>query len=135
MEYVATIGSAIGQRAEIELRELAVLGGDEDAGDFGSSKRHPHRFCGVGPHDDRLAGVERLAEDPHIDCLEDEHVVGQCQLALDCDLRHLAPGRAEPALSHSSMLPPGSTSTMSTPAGASSRKASGVPVSSSNVPQ
>ena len=44
-----------------------------------------------------------------------EHVVRQLELALDRDLGHALPGRAEPALSHSSTVSPGSGVISSTP--------------------
>ena len=55
------------------------------------------------------------------------------RVALDRELGHAEPPVAEPALSHSSTLPPGSISAISTP-GASLRSSAGVPWSSGNVP-
>src|SRR5438105_2331706 len=77
----------------------------------------------------------RLLECLDVELVQHEHFGRQLELALDRDLRHLPAGGAEPALPHSSTVPPGSTSTISTPAGACSRNASGVPVSAGNVPQ
>ena len=55
--------------------------------------------------------------------------------ALEGDLRHLAAGRAEPALTHHSVsVSPGSGESTSTPGGPSFRSSSGVPDSNGNVP-
>ena len=56
----------------------------------------------------------------------------EVELALERDLRHAAAGGSEPALSHSSTVSPGCTS--STCAGVSWRSFSGVPTRIGNVP-
>ena len=76
-----------------------------------------------------------LAQCVRVERVQHERLVRKRDLSLDDDLGNPAPRGAQPALSHSSTEPQGSTSMISTPAGASSRSASGVPVSSPNVPQ
>ena len=54
---------------------------------------------------------------------------------LERDLGNPAPGRTEPALAHQKLTgSPGSGAITSTPGGASSRNASGVPLKSGKVP-
>ena len=69
-----------------------------------------------------------------VDVVEHERVVERHRrIALDRDLGHARPRGAEPALPHSSTLPPGSISATSTP-GASFCSSAGVPWRSGNVP-
>src|SRR5258705_12790699 len=86
-----------------------------------------------GPDDDRAPGrvcVLQLAFVGHI--VEDQRLA-DVELAFDGDLRDTASRRTEPALSHSSIDPPGSMSYTSTPF-ASCFSSSGVPARSANVP-
>ena len=66
------------------------------------------------------------------DLVEHERIV-EVELALDGDLRHAPASGPEPALSHSSTEPPGSSATTSTPL-ASCLSSSGVPLSNGKVP-
>ena len=85
---------------------------------------------GGGADDDRRAGVVgRVDRVAVVDVVEDERSL-EVERAFERDLRNLASGGAEPALAHQKESdPPGAGARISTPGGASSRSASGVPVS------
>ena len=96
-------------------------------------ERDLHGFRGVGPHGDRLSGLVGFVELLDVgDVVEDERPV-DVKLTFDGDLGNAAASRAEPALSHSVIDPPGSIS--STVAfGASSLSSAGVPLRTGKVP-
>ena len=76
----------------------------------------------------------RLAQLRVVELVEHERLGRELDLTLDGELRHLLARRAEPALSQTSTVSPGSIATISTPDGASSRSWSGVPARIGNVP-
>src|SRR5262245_1161435 len=130
MEYVATI-SAIRQLGEVEVEQARVV--DERARDLRPRERLLHVLGRTGPDDHRPSRVVRVAERGLVGHVVEHERVVEIELAGECDLRDAPAGRSEPALPHSSIVPPGSTSTTSA-LGASSRSFSGVPVRSPNVP-
>src|SRR5919106_3203542 len=136
IEYVETSGGrrlAVGQLREVELEERFVS--DEDARDLSERERRHDLLGAPGSDDDGLAfdvrGVDQfwVREVLHDEC--PLHV----ERPLERELGHLAPRGAEPALAHQNVKDsPGSGDRISTPGGARSRNASGVPVSSGKVP-
>ena len=85
--------------------------------------------------DDGRSSMVCLVDRPDVgDVVEDQSTL-EIHRSLEHDLRDLATGRPEPALAHQkAIVSPGSGARISTPGGASSRSASGVPVSRGNVP-
>ena len=117
---------------EIELEQRRIL--DEDARDLRPRERRATASASPARDDDRLP--ERVRDAQLLEVLErvDDERVGHVDRPLERDRRHAPPGRAEPALSHSSTVSPGAGTSSSIPSGSRGRNASGVPVSSGNVP-
>ena len=108
--------------AEIEVAQVAALGGHEDARHLGARERAGDRLLVGGAHDHRpalgMCGAELLlvAHAVEHERLLERNVV----FALDGDLRHPPPRRPEPALpyGHTVTLSPGSGAITSTSASA-----------------
>src|SRR5581483_5385017 len=106
--------------------------GDDRGRDLRPRERRLHLVGRPRAHGDRATLGVRLAERVVVDVVEHERVA-EVELSFDADLGHTAPGGAEPALPHSWTVSPGSM--RSTCDFVSAASASGVPVSSPNVPQ
>ena len=101
---------------------------DETSGRFSAAST---AGGGVRADDDRPPLVEGLPERAVVELVEDQRPV--CvELAVDRDLRDRPAGRAEPALSQTSTVSPGSITSSST--SVSFASSSGLPVRSGNVP-
>src|SRR5919197_5420724 len=88
-EYVE--GLAIFQLAEVELKELALVGRHEHARYFRPLEGRLDGICRRGPHDHGHAALVRVAQ-PFLvgDVVEQEGLAGrQIEFPLDCDLRDL----------------------------------------------
>ena len=86
-------------------------------------------------HDDRRSCFERVAQALQVARVVEHERVAHVELALDGELGHASPRRAEPALSHTVTASPGSSCSIVTSLGTSARSSSGVPVRTLNVPQ
>src|SRR5439155_19363586 len=118
------------QLGEIELEQGWI--GDECAGDLGPRERRLDLLRAARSDHDRPALLVSRLERLDFDRIQYERLP-EIELALERDLGHAPSRRSEPALSHSSTVSPGSM--RSTWDLVSFASASGVPVSSGNVPQ
>src|SRR5712691_7108036 len=134
IEYVATTSlRAIGQLAEVAVAQVAAIGRHERRRNLRMRERGLHGLRRGGSHDDRPPGPVCFVQCPLInDVVEHERLV-EVELAVDRDLRDPSSRCTEPALPHSSIVPPGSTACTSTPL-ARRFSSSGDPARSGNVP-
>src|SRR5207247_6493039 len=122
---------AIFDASEVEVPETALLRRDEHTGDLWSFERSADGIGVRRPHDDGGPAVVRLLQPGRVgDAVEHERLVERkLVLPLDHDLRHAAPGGAEPALPHKSTDSPGSGVRISTSLGTRRFNSSGRPTS------
>src|SRR2546422_3213489 len=129
IEYVATT-SAIGELGQVEVEQSRV--GDERQRDLRAGQRGLDLGRGRRAYDDGPSVRMRLAKCFVVECVEHERL-RHVDLAFEGDLWDAAARCSEPSFSQSSTESPGSS--CSTCALVSAASASGVPVSSPNVPQ
>jgi hypothetical protein len=129
-------GLAIFELAEVEVAELALLRGNQHAGDLGAFERRAYGLGRRGADDYWNSLCVCLLEATDVvDPVQDERIVEvDVVLAFDRDFGDAPSGCAEPALPHSSYVAPGAMSTISQLVVSASRQASGVPVRSGKVP-
>src|SRR5207244_4265612 len=106
IEYVEMIGSAIRGLDEVDCEE--VLRRHQHAGYFRAGERRQHLLLGVCAHDDGHACLVCCVQLRVVELVEHERLGRELDLALDRQLRDALLRRAEPALSQTNTVPPGS---------------------------